>query len=213
MRHSDNVSNVWYYSRGINWDKTSHPCPNFNGLHVQIDEVCDEAQPQQPSWLLSTQQHRTPYPLDKSRCMISVSPLKPSGCMNVFSPLWEVLTWNYQTAKMMNPNSTAPWCVCVCLFVGGKRKRTSNQNNSSITNIWWIGLLRWLSVPILFQIYGNITVLALAAHLSKCEAYLFALKLDGTSMPCCPPGLELLTLFLYVPPLCLNIIICSCKMV
>ena len=79
-----------------------------------------------------------------------------------------------------------------------------------------MGALPWPSVPIRFQIYGNITVLARAAHLSNVRPiYLLALS-AGCHTDATPPARAAasasITVFLSLQlPVCLNITIQSCK--
>ena len=107
--------------------------------------------------------------------------------------------------------------ICIYFYDGVRGKKKSKiKIRSSITNIWRNGCLPWQSVPIRFQIYGNITVLAPAAHLSNVRPiYLLAFS-TGCHTNATPPARATasvsVSVFLSLHlPVCLNITIWSYK--
>lgn len=159
-----------------------------------------------------------PHFLDRSRCLINVSHRRRMVAGS------KVVTWLHQTAnhpwrdresRQLHSTILRLTCVYIYLMCGGEGKK--NKNKSSITNIWRNGLLRWPSVPIRFQIYGNITVLAPAVCLSNVRPiYLLAFRTGGHTDAMLPARSAAshsasVSRSLHLP-VCLNITICSYKM-
>ncbi len=135
----------------------------------------------------------------------------------------KVVTWLHQTAnhpwrdrESRQLHSTILRLTCVYIYLMGGRKK--NKNKSSITNIWRNGLLHWPSMPIRFQIYGNITVLAPAVCLSNVRPiYLLAFKTGchtNAMLPARSTASHSVSMSLSRNlPVCSNVTICSHEMV